>query len=293
MEAPISDPVQTGFGWHVIQLREIRESKGMNFEEARITLIREYEEDAAARAFLEQADRLVDLVYEDPTTLEGAALIMELPVKVAGPFPRTGGQQGVASNPEVVEASFSDLVLLQGSVSDPVNLDENHLVMIRLREHLPVTLRPLEEVRDEIITTLGGNLARDNANATAMELFSALQSGETELEALALEAGLEYGRHEAMKRSSFVPDVTLVQEVFRLQAPAENAPVQVVLPTSNGFAVVELDTIVQGELEAGALLARRQYERVIANGNASQETSALMSQLRATAEIAVFEDRIK
>ncbi len=162
MESSISEPVQTGFGWHVIQLRDIRESSGMSFEEARPTLVREYEEENAARAFLEQADRLVDLIYEDPTTLESAALVMELPVNVVGPFPRTGGE-GIAANPEVVDAAFSDLVLLQGSVSDPINLDENRLVMIRLKEHLPVALKPVEEVRDEIITTLSDNLARDNA----------------------------------------------------------------------------------------------------------------------------------
>ena len=112
MEAPISEPVQTGFGWHVIQLREIREATGMSFEEARLTLVGEYEEDNAARAFLEQADRLVDLVYEDPTTLDSAALVMELQVNVAGPFPRAGGE-GVAANPDVIAAAFSDLVLLR------------------------------------------------------------------------------------------------------------------------------------------------------------------------------------
>ncbi len=292
MEAPISEPIQTNFGWHVIQLREIRESKGMSFEEARMTLVTEYEDDIAARAFLEQADRLVDLVYEDPTTLESAALVLELPVNVAGPFTRTGGE-GIAAFPEVVSEAFSDLVLLQESVSDPVNLDENRLVMIRLREHLPVVLKPIEEVRDEIIATLGENLARNNAETKATELLAALQGGESEFEALATEFGLEYARHEDIKRRSFVPDVTLVQEVFRLQIPAEGATVQTVLPTGNGFAVVELDSVVKGKLEDGALLARRQYERIIANSSSSQESYAMMRQLRATAEIKIYEDRIK
>jgi peptidyl-prolyl cis-trans isomerase D len=292
MEAPISEPVQTNFGWHVIQLREIRESTGMSFDEARMTLVREYEEDVAARAFLEQADRLVDLVYEDPTTLESAALVLELPVNVAGPFPRTGGQ-GIAANPDVIEAAYSDMVLLQGSVSDPVNLDENRLVMIRLREHLPVVLKPLDEVRDEIIATLADNLARDNAEIKANELLADLKGGNSEFEALATKAGLEFARHEAIKRNSFVPDVTLVQEVFRLQKPAEDAAVQAVLPTGNGFAVVELDLVVQGKLEGEALIAKQQFERVIANSNASQEAFAMMAQLRAIAEVEVYEDRIK
>jgi len=292
MEAPISEPVQTNFGWHVIELREIRESTGMTFEEARMTLVTEYEDDIAARAFLEQADRLVDLVYEDPTTLESAALVLDLQLRELGPFPRTGGE-GIAATPEVVEAAYSDLVLLQGSVSDPVNLDENRLVMIKLKEHLPVALKPIEDVRDEIITTLGANLARDNAEAQAIELLAALQSGGGELEALSTEAGLDYARHEAVKRNSFVPDVELVKEIFRLQAPAEGDSVQTVLPTANGFAVVEMDLVVQGELEGGSPLAKQQYERVIANTNASQEATALMSQLREMAEVEVFEDRIK
>lgn len=292
MEAPISEPVQTGFGWHVIQLRDVRESTGMSFEEARPTLVQEYEEDIAARAFLEQADRLVDLIYEDPTTLESAALVLDLQVEVAGPFTRAGGE-GVAANPEVAAAAFSDLVLLQGSVSDPINLDENRLVMIKLKEHLPVAVKPVEEVRDEIIATLSDNLARENAKAKASELLAALQSGDTDLETLATESGLEYGHHGAVRRGSPIPDTLLVQEVFRLQAPPEGEPVETVLPTSNGFAVVQLESVVQGEMEGDGFMAQQQYERGISNGIATLENSALMRQLRASAEVKVFEDRIQ
>ena len=292
MEAPISAPVQTGFGWHVIQLTEIRESTGMSFEEARMILVSEYQEDIAARAFLEQADRLVDLIYEDPTTLESAALVMELQVNEIGPFTRSGGE-GVAANTEVIEAAFSDMVLLQGSVSDPVNLDENRLVMIKLKEHLPVALKPLEEVQADIVIALNDQFARDNANARAIELLTAIQDGAGEFEALATESGLEYALNEAVGRNSFVPDVMLVKEVFKLQSPADDAPLQTVLPTSTGFAVVSLDSVEQGTLDADALIAKQQYERVLANSSASQEANGLIQQLRDSADVEVFEDRIK
>jgi len=165
--------------------------------------------------------------------------------------------------------------------------------MIKLKDHLPVALKPVEEVRDEIITILGENQARDIANAKANELLAALESGDIELEALAAESSLEYARHETVKRNSFLPDAQLVQEIFRLPAPAEDAVVDVVLPTSNGFAVVQLDAVVQGQLDSVALPVRQQYERVIANSSASQENSALMHQLRASATVEIFEDRIK
>lgn len=292
LETPVSDPVQTGFGWHVIQLRDIREATGMTFEEARMTLVTEYQEEAAARVFLEQADELVDLIYEDPTTLESAALVMGLQVYEAGPFPRSGGED-VAANPEVVEAAYSDLVLLQGSVSDPINLDENRLVMIKLKEHLPAATKSIEEVRDDIVATLRANLARDHAKAQAEELLAAAQGGEASLESLATEAGLEYGQHAAVRRGTEVPDAMLVQEVFRLSKPAEGKPVDAVLPTSNGFAVVELTGVKPGELsgQTGPFM-KLQVERAIANGNASQEAAALMQQLRLAADIQIYEERI-
>jgi peptidyl-prolyl cis-trans isomerase D len=292
MEAPVSAPVETGFGWHVIKLTDLREAEGMSFEEARETLVREYEEENAARAFLEMADRLVDIIYEDPTTLESAALVMGLEIQEAGPFSRDGGE-GIAAIPDVVQTAFSDLVLLQGSVSDPVNLDENSLVMIKLKEHLPVALKPLEEVREEIITTLAENLALERAEAEAGEVLASLEAGETDMETLAGELGLEFSLQENANRNSGQPDLTLVQEVFRLQQPAEGGVVRKVLPSSNGFGVVELTAVTDGVLDADAVFAVQQYERVIANGHASLETAAVLDQLRAAADIEVFEDRIR
>jgi len=292
MEAPISGPVETGFGWHVIELEEIREASGMDFEEARMQLVGEYIEEESQRAFLEQADRLVDLIYEDPTTLESAAMVLDLTVEVAGPFTRAGGE-GVAANADVVKAAYSDLVLLQESVSDPVNLDENRLVMIRLKEHLPVALKPLDDVRDEVTAQLAANLASDNAEARAKEALGLLETGEAEFDVVATMVGLEYARHEGIKRNTGTPDALLVQEIFRLQPPQDGATVQAVLPASNGFAVIELETVVNGELAQDALLEKQQYGRVLANSTASQESFALLRRLRTSAEITVYEDRIK
>jgi len=292
MAKPVSEPVQTAFGWHVIKLLEIRPASGMSFEEARPLLTKEYEEDQASRAFLEQADQLVDLIYEDPTTLDSAALVMNLKVKQAGPFTRAGGQ-GVAANPEVITAAFSDLVLLQGSVSDPVNIDDDRLVMIKLNKHLPVALKPLAEVHDAIVATLGGNLARASAQTQANDMLAALQGGGSTLPALATEAGLEFSQHKAIKRDALIPDVLLVQEIFRLPVPAGNDTDWSVLPTSNGFAVVGLESVLNGKLAAGDVLAQQQYQRILANGRASEEAFALIRQLRNAADITIHEGRVQ
>ena len=114
-----------------------------------------------------------------------------------------------------------------------------------------------------------------------------------QLEALAIESELEFARHEAVKRTAFVPDNQLVKEVFLLPEPLEGDVIEAVLPGSNGFAVVQLDSVKQGQLEGVNSPLQQQYERIISNASASQETSALMSQLRALAKIEVYEDRIQ
>ncbi|MEJ2534344.1 MAG: SurA N-terminal domain-containing protein, partial [Gammaproteobacteria bacterium] len=162
LENPVSDPVQTGFGWHVIKLTDLRESSGQTFEEARQTLLDEWRDEQIEREFLDLADRMVDVVYEDPTTLEAAALDLGLEIQQAGPFSRGGGE-GVAADPDVVEAAFSDLVLLQGSVSDPVDLGPNHMIMLRVLEHEPSAIQPLDEVRDQVTEVLRSQRALEAA----------------------------------------------------------------------------------------------------------------------------------
>lgn len=292
MDKPISDPVETGFGWHVIELEAIRESTGMSFEEARPQLLQEYQEEESSRAFLEQADRLVDLIYEDPTTLESAALDMDLEIKELPPFSRSGGE-GIAAYPEVVEAAFSDLVLLQESVSDPINLDGDRLVMIKLRKHYPVALKPLAEVRDSIIEALTEKQALDQAKATADDLLAALQTGQDDLEALATAAGLEVNHYQLLKRNALQPDGRLVAEIFKMTPPAEGETVQAVLPATDGYAVVVLEDVQDGVATEGEVLARQQYSRILTNSYASQEAFALMRRLRSAADVKVYEGRIQ
>ncbi len=289
-EHPISDPVQTGFGWHVIYLREVRPAEGMSFAEARDILLAEYQAEAEERRFLEQADRLVDIIYEDPTTLSAAAEELGLEVQEAGPFGRVGGE-GVAANPEVVNAAFSDLVLAQGAVSDPLDLGENHIVMIRVKQHLPSELMPLADVRDRVAESVRRQRAMEAAQATAQEMLAALQAG-GDMQTLAESHALELVEAEAATRNSREFDATLRDQVFLMDPPEEGSQVLQVIELDNGFAVVRLESVTDGTLSDEDAIRKQSYQRRIANASASAEAMGFLRMLRAQSTIEIYEDRL-
>jgi peptidyl-prolyl cis-trans isomerase D len=290
MENPVSGPIQTGFGWHVINLREIRPAEGMTFTEARDILLEEYKTEADERRFLEQADRMVDIIYEDPTTLDAAAEELGLEVLEAGPFGRGGGELGVSANMNVVAASFSDLVLAQGVISDPVDLGLNHIVLIRLKEHLPEAQLPLEEVRDQVAESVRQERAMEAASLAADELFAGLVAG-ADIVALAEESGLELVQAEAATRTSPEINARLRSHVFLLQEPGEAGPATAVVELDDGFAVIQLDSVTPGELAEEDALRKQAYNRRISNATASTETLGFLEMLRKQSTIEVYEDR--
>jgi peptidyl-prolyl cis-trans isomerase D len=262
----------------------------MSFTEAREILLEEYQTEVDERRFLEQADRLVDIIYEDPTTLAAAAEDLGLEIQEAGPFGRNGGL-GVADNSEVVQASFSDLVLLQGAASDPIDLDDNHLVIIRVKEHFPQAVRPLEEVRDEVVAAILQDRAMEAAKATAEALLAEV-SGGGDMALLAEERSLELLALEAATRASAEVPADLRTQLFKMPAPTETESQYELVELSNGYAVVRLDSVVDGVVSEQEAIKAENYKRRLDNATASAEIYAFLRMLRSQSEIEVYEDRL-
>jgi peptidyl-prolyl cis-trans isomerase D len=282
--------VQTGFGWHVIYLRDVRPAEGQTFGEARPVILAEFQADRDERRFLEQADRLVDIIYEDTTTLDGAASELALEIKQAGPFGRAGGE-GIAANAEVIKAAFSDMVMLQGVVSEPVDIAENHMVMLRMQEYLPEALKPLEEVRDQVAQSVRKQRAMNVAQTRANEILEQLNSG-ADLSTLGAESQLEMLDLEAATRSSRDLPADLRQDLFLMAAPGEDGPVNDVVETSTGYAVIQLQSVTPGVLSVEDLQKSQDYQRRIGIATGNSETYGFMRMLRKQSEIQVFEDRL-
>ncbi|KAJ0343616.1 hypothetical protein COL154_014077, partial [Colletotrichum chrysophilum] len=90
-------PVQTQYGYHLIKLTGIRQPETKSFDDAKAEVERAYREKQAEQQFYDKADKLANLSYENPESLDVTAEALGLQKQSTEPFTRDGGK-GIASN---------------------------------------------------------------------------------------------------------------------------------------------------------------------------------------------------
>jgi peptidyl-prolyl cis-trans isomerase D len=286
----VSEPVETRFGWHLIRLEEIRPPEGMSFEEAREEILAEYIERQREDLYLELSERLVDLVFADDSSLEPLAQDLDLEILHTEPFDRAGGE-GIAAHSQVVDAAFSDLVLLDGAVSDPIELERDHMVAVQVREHFPSEPRPLAEVSDDIRERILSERAAEMARELGRSIAEAAGADGSELAAASEAEGLEMETFDAIGRNDFQHGPQFLQELFRLADPGDQPTVHV-LPQQDSYAVVRLDAVMSGDPATASEAERNMVRQQIQFSRMGYEIAGLIEWLREDTRIRVVEERL-
>lgn len=290
MEQPgVSDPVRSDEGYHVIQLREITPATQKPFEDVREELATEYRKSEAERQYAERSGEMIDLIYKDPGSLQPTAEALGLEIHTAGPFTRDSGQ-GLFANPALREAAFSDTVLVEGNISDPVELDDSRMVALRLSEHVKSEPRPVAEVADAIRARLVATRRADALKSRAEALYARVEGGE-ELAAVAADIGAEVEMANATGRSAASPDRALVTAVFAMPRP-DDAPTRQLVDLGQAYVIAELRAVKDGDPAAVEASRRDQVRAELRQSHASAETRALIDSLRQQAEVVIVEDRL-
>jgi peptidyl-prolyl cis-trans isomerase D len=180
----VSAPVLTSDGYHIIDLRDVREGHAEAFAQVRDQLATEAAKSAREDAYRDVGGKLTDMIYNDPTSLKPAAQKLGLTIQTTPLFGREGAKTGIAANPKVVKAAFSDIVLVQGNTSDPIDLGDNHMVVIHVDKHVAGAPKPLAEVTDAIKQAIVQARVDASAKTIADAAFAKLQAG-TKLDTLA------------------------------------------------------------------------------------------------------------
>jgi len=287
----VSDPVRTDEGFHVIQLREIKPGSIKPFEDVRAELADQFLSSERERLFSELSGTLIDRIYQNPTSIEPAAAALGGEVQRSEPFGRAGGA-GIAAFPAVVREAFSDRVLVDGGVSDPIDLGGSRVVAIQLDQHQPSAQRALEEVRDQVVARLQAEAVRNATRVSARALGDRFEQG-GELAALAAEAGASITDAVVAGRRALNHDGLLVDEVFKLPRPTAGSTVRRLVELADGrFALVELRMVTDGAPATLDAAIRDAARNDLRQAVAGAESRALLDALRTAVEIRIVEERL-
>ncbi len=287
----IRGPVKTDFGYHVIDLREVKPGQATPFEQVRAQLAAEIGKEAADRAFNDLSGKLMDEVYKNPTELASAAKQAGLPVQVLGPFNKAM-PVGIAATPAVMRAAFSDALVQDGTVSDPIQIAPGHSVVLRVTKHEPEQVLPLAQVRDQVIAAIRADRQAKAAEKAADALIARVQKGET-LQGLAVAEKLQVTPMPGLPRGAPVPTPAANQAIFAVPAPAAGKTVAGKFEIAPGhYAVFEVTAVKPGDVAALPAAQRGTLQKQIEMAQGNAAVKDYVSALRRSFKVSIDEKQL-
>lgn len=278
----ISEPVRTEFGYHLIQLNDIRNTEPPQFELMAAQLRNQLAQSRAETEYVAALEQLADLSFA-AGDLEVPADELGLEILETEAFPETGSQDGLGANPQVLKVAFSDELMREGLNSDPIELDSETAVVVRVKEQIPARQQTLEEVGDLLEQELRREQAEAALQARLDQLLAALESGQ-QLDEVAPE--LSWQEVAAAGREQANMPVAVNRKAFELPRPAPNgASFAAAVLTNGDRALVRVTGVQEPDLSDIDPELKRQMAAFLASRSGQLDYQSRVEALDKAAEI--------
>ena len=162
----VTEPVRTAKGYELFKCNAYQPSRFKAFEDVAGVIKEQLLSEKAQILFSKNMDKLSELSFQHPDSLDKIAKKLNLEIKESDLFSRRGGQDAFTQNKFILKAAFSPDVLKYHNNSEPVQLDHDNIVILRLNQHLPASKQALVDVK----LLIAKKLAKKQADAEARRM---------------------------------------------------------------------------------------------------------------------------
>nr|MBV6630898.1 SurA N-terminal domain-containing protein [Oceanococcus sp. HetDA_MAG_MS8] len=277
----LSAPVETQFGWHLIEVTSISGGVVAPLEEVRDEVVAQLRAQAARESLLDLQDEFDQLVFENPTSLEPAAQALNLELQTSAWFTRQGGA-GITGNPSIVEAAFSPAVLEDGDNSGLLQVGER-VVALRLNAREEERPLRLEEVRDDLTAELRDKSAREMLREAVNADLASVQEQSSNWGELANHDGVTIQDARSVQRDEPGVDRAMLRAAFEVDA-ADQATTSV-LSNGRDMALIQVQDIRDADIAQADEATVEALRRQLNNSRAATEMQLVIQNMRAEADI--------
>ena len=232
-----SGVIESDFGYHIIQLNDIKPSVVPPMEQARTIIEGEIRAQRAAEEFARSAETLKELVYQHPDSLKPAADQLKLAVQTASSVMRAAvpGAKGVLGSRSFLTAVFAPESLDRKHNTEAIEIAPNQLASGRISQYAASRALTFVEVKEQVRTRL---VAEQSAVLAKADGASKLAAWQATSAGEALAAPVTVSRVELQG----LP-VTLVESALRVDATKLPVLAGVDLGPL-GYAVIKVNKVV-------------------------------------------------
>jgi peptidyl-prolyl cis-trans isomerase D len=276
----------------LITLEEVHPATTQPFDDAneQKLLIETYQQRMANQLFRDNAEKLEQLAFENPSSLDAVTKGLNLKVQTTDWLARDS-KDGIAKTPAVIENAFSSALLNDNENSKPLPVSATDLIVIRKADYQAPHQLAFDEVSARIRDQLKSDATKAKAKSAADAIEAAIKQGQT-LEAATKAQGLTADAVVEAEREQPGTDAAMLKEVFQLPRPAaaKSSTGQVTLP-QDVVAVVQLLAVKAPDAKLAASPDNKGMATMQKNMTAGAEFDAYRKALQTQVGVKTFADQ--
>lgn len=274
----ISQPINTSKGYEIFKLIDYVPASVKPFSEVKAAIKEQLLTEMAQTHYTAQLEKLSELSYQTPNSLDPVAQELHTSIQQSGFFSKDTGEDELTKNKSVIRAAFSNDVLKLGNNSEPVQVDSDSVIVLRINKHLPATQKGIDEVKKDITTTL----TRERTALKAKELGSTLTQTNETLPATMAKYNLKWQPVKAAGRDTDKVNPMINALAYSVTGVGNYEGRTL---TNGDFALVQLKKVNIGNYNALDAEQKLSLAQQIESSNGLMDYDLYVAALRAQAKI--------